>query len=221
MFGQGSSGPPSPFPSLLQPPSSSAWEPALPARSGFSVYRSGENEGFRVGRCGNSGLVTFFAWLAAAALPVDMEVGSRLLVLRLLFKLLMSSRFFAFSARIHTNKRTDQSISGEMAPSEGKKDNAGSAARLRLSPDSASLSDSLSSSELELLEALAWPGGAASSSSSSAGPLGSGGCFSRSCRQIFSLLLIREIEVLRGRGQGRVEEQQQVTCKGGRGGGGS
>lgn len=104
LFGQGSSGPPPPSP--LQPPSSSAWEPALPARRGLSVYRSGENEGFRVGRCGNSGLVTFFAWLAAAAaaLPVDMEVGSRLLVLRLLFKLLMSSRFFAFSARIYANK---------------------------------------------------------------------------------------------------------------------
>lgn len=84
-----------------------------------------------------------------------------------------------------------------------------------LLPDSASLSDSLSSSELELLDALAWVGAVwPSSSSSSVGPLGSGGCFSRSCRQIFSLLLIREIEVLRGRGQGRVEEQQQVTCKG-------
>lgn len=54
-----------------------------------------------------------------------------------------------------------------------------------LSPDSASLSDSLSSSELELLEALAWPGAAvwtASSSSSSVGPQGNGGCLSRSCR---------------------------------------
>ena len=78
----------------------------------------------------------------------------------------------------------------------------------RRSPDSASLSDSLSSSELELLEALAWPGpgpgaaggggGGGSSSSSSAGVLrrAGGGCFSRSWRQIFSLLLIREIEVL-------------------------
>lgn len=90
-----------------------------------------------------------------------------------------------------------------------------------LSPDSASLSDSLSSSELELLEALAcpcpcpcpcpcacpcpWVPGWASSSSSSAGLLcrAGGGCFSRSCRQIFSLLLIREIEVLRGRGRDR------------------
>jgi len=69
-----------------------------------------------------------------------------------------------------------------------------------LSPDSASLSDSLSSSELELLEALAWLCTAGSSSSSSAGVLRSagGGCFSRSWRQIFSLLLIREIEVLWG-----------------------
>lgn len=139
-----------------------------------------------------------------------MEVGRRLLVLRLLFKLLMSSRFFAFSANIYTNKPTNQCLCSPptwVFPLSG----------LHPSPDSASLSDSLSSSELELLEALAWPGATvwmASSSSSSVGPLGSGGCLSRSCRQIFSLLLIREIEVLRGRGQGRVEEQQQVTCKG-------
>lgn len=90
--------------------------------------------------------------------------------------------------------------------------------RQLLSPDSASLSDSLSSSELELLEAFAWlcdwlcavwP----SSSSSSAGLLcrAGGGCFSRSWRQIFSLLLIREIEVLQGRGQGGVE--QKVACR--------
>lgn len=86
-----------------------------------------------------------------------------------------------------------------------------------LSPDSVSLSDSLSSSELELLEAFpwlwdwicpVWP----SSSSSTTGLLGRAGfwCFSRSCRQIFSLLLIREIEVLQGRGQGGAE--QQVAC---------
>lgn len=71
------------------------------------------------------------------------------------------------------------------------------------SPDSPSLSDSLSSSELELLEAFAWFCPAwPSSSSSSAGVLWreGGGCFSRSCRPIFSLLLIREIEVLEGVG---------------------
>ena len=83
-------------------------------------------------------------------------------------------------------------------------------------PDSASLSDSLSSSELELLEAFPWPGGWlcpvwTSSSSSSTGVLGRAGCFSRSWRQIFSLLLIREIEVLQGRGQGGAE--QQVACR--------
>lgn len=43
-------------------------------------------------------MITFFTWLAAVL--VDMEVGIRLLVLRLLFKLLMSSLFFAFSATI-------------------------------------------------------------------------------------------------------------------------
>lgn len=40
---------------------------------------------------------TFFTWLAAVF--VDMEVGSRLVVLRLLFKLFMSSRFLAFSVK--------------------------------------------------------------------------------------------------------------------------
>lgn len=39
---------------------------------------------------------TFFAWLAAVL--ADMEVDSRLVALRLLFKLFMISRFFAFSA---------------------------------------------------------------------------------------------------------------------------
>lgn len=39
---------------------------------------------------------TFFIWLTAELR--DMEVGSTALALRLLFKLLMSSRFFAFSA---------------------------------------------------------------------------------------------------------------------------
>lgn len=83
-----------------------------------------------------------------------------------------------------------------------------------VSPASVSLSDSLSSSELELLDRAGpdpwswfwswlwfwfWP----SSSSSSAGLQGSvgAGCFSLSCRQIFSLLLRREIEVLQGRGR--------------------
>lgn len=82
------------------------------------------------------------------------------------------------------------------------------------SPDSASLSDSLSSSELELLETFAWFCPAwPSSSSSSAGVLckEGGGCFSRSWSPIFSLLLIREIEVLQGRGQGGVE--RQVACR--------
>lgn len=46
--------------------------------------------------------VTFFTWLAAVL--VDMEVGIRLLVLRLLFKLLMSSLFFAFSVTIQEKK---------------------------------------------------------------------------------------------------------------------
>lgn len=41
---------------------------------------------------------TLFTWLAVVL--VDMEVGSRLVVLRLLFKLFMISRFFAFSARV-------------------------------------------------------------------------------------------------------------------------
>lgn len=63
--------------------------------------------GTLVASCRAVRLVTFFTWLAAA-LPVDMEVGSRLLVLRLLFKLLMSSRFFAFSASNYTNKPTNQ-----------------------------------------------------------------------------------------------------------------
>lgn len=40
---------------------------------------------------------TFFTWLTAVF--VDMEVGSRLVVLRLLFKLFMSSRFLAFSVK--------------------------------------------------------------------------------------------------------------------------
>lgn len=46
--------------------------------------------------------MTFFTWLAAVL--VGMEVGSRLVVFRLLFKLFMISRFFAFSATV--NKST-------------------------------------------------------------------------------------------------------------------
>lgn len=42
--------------------------------------------------------VTFFTWLAAVL--VDIEVGSRPVVLRLLFKLFMISRFLAFSANV-------------------------------------------------------------------------------------------------------------------------
>ena len=47
---------------------------------------------------------TFFTWLAAVL--VDMEVGSRLVALRLLFKLFMISRFLAFSETVwgHINE---------------------------------------------------------------------------------------------------------------------
>lgn len=162
------------------------------------------------------GYFTFFTWLAVL---IDMEVGSRL-ALRLLFKLFMISRFLAFSAsrqRSHSRiiKRVIKLLWSNIFNTLQLLSQ-----QQHLSPDSASLSDSLSSSELELLEAFpwlwdwlcpVWP----SSSSSSAGLLGraGGGCFSRSWRHIFSLLLIREIEVLQGRGRGGVE--QQVACRGG------
>lgn len=112
LFGQTSEGPTlSLLPLSLPPPlGNQCSQPS----AGPLFIQSRETEGSEWDAVGTPGasccavrLVTFFTWLAAA-LPLDMEVGSRLLVLRLLFKLLMSSRFFAFSASIHTNKPTNQ-----------------------------------------------------------------------------------------------------------------
>lgn len=90
-----------------------------------------------------------------AAGLVGMEVGSRLLVLRLLFKLLMSSLFFAFSAKIRnpTVKKMPVNETERISSLIIRHRNPDSAAEQLLSPDSASLSDSLSTSELELLDA--------------------------------------------------------------------
>lgn len=51
--------------------------------------------------------ITLFAWLAVVL--AGMEVGSRLVVLRLLFKLFMISRFLAFSARAQKVIRSNRS----------------------------------------------------------------------------------------------------------------
>lgn len=62
-------------------------------------------------------MFTFFTWLAAVL--VDMEVGSRLVVFRLLFKLFMSSRFLAFSANMLKsvfNNKIRKKTSVQMSP---------------------------------------------------------------------------------------------------------
>lgn len=111
LFGQANSGPALSLSLFLPPPLGN--QRSQPT-AGPLFIQSRESRGSEWDAVGTAGasccmvrLVTFFTWLVAA-LPVDMEVGSRLLVLRLLFKLLMSSRFFAFSASIHTNKPANQ-----------------------------------------------------------------------------------------------------------------